>query len=168
MRPWPGAPGCWPRRRCERGRSCFSHPPDCPFASTARDARSFANWPSRRSIRRRDARTLLPSRALPRFSTRIVALWRRDLRKALRNSAPAANGARPRPASTARRNRALRRPFDTSETFSARPSAQTSSVNDSTRSRWSRSFDSLPWTSSISPTCRRSARMSASAFMRAL
>ena len=169
VRPWPGVPGCWPRRRSERGRCCLSHaPPDSPFGNTARDARSFARSPSRHSIRRRNARTLLPSRALPRFSALIVAFRRRDLRKALRNSTPAADTDRARPASTARRSRAVRRPFDASETFSAQPSAPTSSVKDSTRSRWSRSFDSSPWTSSISRTCRRSARMSASASMRAL
>ena len=56
MRPWPGAPRRWPRRRPERGVSRFSLlRPNSAFDNTARVARSFASWASSVSTRLCDA-----------------------------------------------------------------------------------------------------------------
>ena len=73
VRPWPAAPGCWPRLRSERGFSCCSLLlPERAFCSTAALARSLAYFVSSVSIRRRDTLTASRSRASA-FSLPVLA-----------------------------------------------------------------------------------------------
>ena len=87
MRPWPGAPGCWPRLRSERGFSCCSLLlPKRAFCSTDALARSLAYCASNFSIRVWEAFAILLSRRIPFESDLIVFFWRRDLLSATRSS----------------------------------------------------------------------------------
>ena len=63
VRPWPGAPRCWPRPRSERDVSCFSLLlPKTAFDKTARDERSWAIRACSLALWARSAFILLPSR----------------------------------------------------------------------------------------------------------
>ena len=88
VRPWPGAPRCWPRLRSERGLSCCSLlRPNSFLDSTAPVERSLESWVSSVSIRRCDPFTALRSRPFSLDSDLIIVFWRRDRRSALRSSA---------------------------------------------------------------------------------
>ena len=109
MRPWPGAPGCWPRRRPVPGVCCFSlrRPYSVPD-STAAVARSFDSSASSAPTRPRDAVAVRRSRAFSFLIALSAVFWRRDRRRALRNSASAATGD---PDRVARRSRVLNPSF---------------------------------------------------------
>ena len=112
MRPWPGAPGCWPRRRPVPGVCCFSlrRPYSVPD-STAAVARSFDSCASSVPTRPCDAFAAFAvrrSRAFSFLNALSAVFWRRDRRRALRNSASAATGD---PDRVARRSRVLNPSF---------------------------------------------------------
>ena len=76
VRPWPGAPRCWPRLRSERGFVCRSLlRPNSDFDSTVRLARSFASWAS--SVSTCDASAVLPA-SEARASARSRAFFSRS------------------------------------------------------------------------------------------
>ena len=103
VRPWPGAPDRWPRRRPQRGVCCFSlrRPYSVPD-STAAVARSFDSSASSVPTRSCDAFAVRRSRAFSFVNALSAVFRRRDRRRALRNSASAWTFA----AATALRSRA--------------------------------------------------------------